>query len=171
MIDLSGYLQETLYHSFLKKDILNLYQDRKKEKRMGLDAQIKQAKWICAPQAFISPVFQRRIHLTGRARGSIALSASGFFVLFVNGQRVGEDYYLSANSLFHARNLKDFFIRCRTALHTDVTTAYMSCPLSRWRRQTGDAVCRAYFNESSGKQIRRNTQGIAINTSGGFLTR
>lgn len=107
MIDLSGYLQETLYHSFLKKDILNLYQDRKKEKRMGLDAQIKQAKWICAPQAFISPVFQRRIHLTGRARGSIALSASGFFVLFVNGQRVGEDYYLSANSLFHARNLKD----------------------------------------------------------------
>lgn len=80
---------------------------------MNFGAELNRAKWICAPEAFASPVIKRSVRLRAGAAGSIALSALGFFVLFVNGRRVGEEYYLPANSLFHARDFADILYPIR----------------------------------------------------------
>lgn len=71
------------------------------------EASIKQAKWITAPKEIESPIIERRFFTGDCICGRIEISAFGFFILSINGKRVGDEYYLPSNSLFRERALSD----------------------------------------------------------------
>jgi alpha-L-rhamnosidase len=48
-------------------------------------------------------VIERNFLCSDPSYGKIAITSLGFFILYVNGQRVGEDYFRPSNSLFHER--------------------------------------------------------------------
>ncbi len=73
-----------------------------------LSKEILKATWVTAPAAFAAPRIIRTFSVRGAADGRIAVSALGFFTLFLNGRRVGEDYFTPANSIFHARPNTDW---------------------------------------------------------------
>ena len=75
--------------------------------QIDLDREIKTAKWVTAPGEFASPVIVRSFSLRSPSAGKIAVSALGFFTLFINGERVGKDYFLPSNSLFRERRFTD----------------------------------------------------------------
>ena len=90
-----------------------------------------QARWITAPADFAAPVIFQTVTLRGPAEAQIALSALGFFRLSVNGQRVGDEYFLPSNSLFRPRRfarllypLSDRFT-CRCYYSTFDLTPYL----------------------------------------------
>lgn len=66
----------------------------------------KGAKWIGADRGFPSPVIERRITMRQPVRGILRISALGFFLVYVNGRRVGTEYYLPSNSLFRERKME-----------------------------------------------------------------
>ena len=68
-----------------------------------LDQAIRQAKWVTAPSAMAAPVISRTLTLRHPHECAIAVSALGFFILRVNGVRVGDDYFLPSNSVFRRR--------------------------------------------------------------------
>lgn len=70
---------------------------------MNCRTAILDAKWIIAKGETGSPVIERRFACSDPSEGRIAITALGFFILYINGKRVGEDYFLPANSLFHKR--------------------------------------------------------------------
>ena len=98
---------------------------------MYLDRELKAAKWITAPTEFASPVISRSFSVQNPQAGQIAVSALGFFTLFVNGRRVGEDYFLPSNSLFRKRNLESLLypisdkFTCRCYYSTYDLTSYL----------------------------------------------
>ena len=52
------------------------------------------AKWIGAGKGIPAPIFRREFYLENKPdRAEIRICACGFFELFVNGKRIGEDYY------------------------------------------------------------------------------
>lgn len=67
---------------------------------------IKSAQIVLAPREFAAPVIMRRLVLEKPSCGEIALSAYGFFILYVNGRRVGEDYFIPSASLYRRREFK-----------------------------------------------------------------
>lgn len=74
---------------------------------MHNEANIKHAKWIIAPKEMESPVMERRFFVGSCIRGRIEISSFGFFILSINGKRIGNEYYLPSNSLFRERALSD----------------------------------------------------------------
>lgn len=79
----------------------------------AFSAEIHLADWVVAPKAFPAPVISRLFHADGLQKADIALSALGSFVLYVNGKRVGNDYFLPANSLYRARSKTAFLYPTR----------------------------------------------------------
>lgn len=74
---------------------------------MNIESHLQHAKWVTAPKELAAPIIVRSFSLRMPQRGEIALSALGFFVLFVNGKRVGNEYFLPSNSLFCRRDFED----------------------------------------------------------------
>ncbi len=74
---------------------------------MNIESHLQHAKWVTAPKELAAPIIVRSFSLRTPQRGEIALSALGFFVLFVNGKRVGNEYFLPSNSLFCRRDFED----------------------------------------------------------------
>lgn len=64
-----------------------------------LDEALRQAKWVTAPTTMAAPVIMRHLSLRQPRECAIAVSALGFFTLYVNGVRVGDDYFLPSNSV------------------------------------------------------------------------
>lgn len=72
-----------------------------------LEKELKQSKWIMAPAEFASPVFVRTFSVKNPEKAQLAVSALGFFVVRINGKRVGEEYFLPSASLYHERSMED----------------------------------------------------------------
>ena len=70
---------------------------------MSCKEAIQKAKWILAKGEIGSPVIERTFVCQDPSKGSIALTSLGYFILYLNGRRVGEDYFLPSNSLYHKR--------------------------------------------------------------------
>lgn len=70
--------------------------------------EIKRAEWVVCPRDFDCPVITRRISVSGAKKAEIALSALGYFMLYVNGVRVGDEYFLPSASMPHERNTAEF---------------------------------------------------------------
>ena len=69
--------------------------------KYSVSEEIRNAVWTIAPAEFISPVIMRKVVLERAARAEIALSSLGFFVLYVNGKRVGDDLFAPGHSIYH----------------------------------------------------------------------
>ena len=75
---------------------------------MDINVEIKKAKFVAAPKEFAAPVILREFNANNVSDVKIAVSALGFFIPFVNGRRVGEDFFLPSQSLFAPRNSSAF---------------------------------------------------------------
>lgn len=75
---------------------------------MYMDKAINMAKWISAPAKFAAPVISRTFTASQPKAAHIAISALGFFELYVNGNRVGNEYFLPSSSLYRMRDAKSF---------------------------------------------------------------
>lgn len=93
-----------------------------------LDDEIKKAKWITAPADIAAPIISRRFTSENLCKCKIAVSALGFFTLYVNGVRVGNEYFQPLNSIFTKRNCNkmlypisdEFTYRCYYSIY-DIT--------------------------------------------------
>lgn len=72
------------------------------------DYEIKQAKWIAASSDIAAPVIGRQFVLYNKPKEcKIAISALGFFTLYINGVRIGNEYFLPSNSIFRKRKFEN----------------------------------------------------------------
>jgi len=69
---------------------------------------IRNASWVLCPAEFEAPVIRRHFNISSAASAEIAVSALGFFKLYVNGNVVGDEYFRPSNSVFHARDSKSW---------------------------------------------------------------
>lgn len=72
--------------------------------RRNIHQEIKHAKWILCPKDFAAPVVRREFCVNKTEAAEIAVSALGFFKLYVNGRRVGDEYFRPSVSLFRERD-------------------------------------------------------------------
>ncbi len=76
--------------------------------KTDLNTAVKSASWILCPAEFASPIIRRQFHAETETTAEIAVSALGFFKLYVNGNPVGDEYFRPSNSIFHARDPKSW---------------------------------------------------------------
>ncbi|MBQ8371357.1 MAG: family 78 glycoside hydrolase catalytic domain [Clostridia bacterium] len=76
--------------------------------RGRVNEKISNAKWVVAPRDMASPIIERKFEVTGENKAILAVSALGFFIPYVNGKRVGDDYFKPAGSLYHDRDHSRF---------------------------------------------------------------
>ena len=67
---------------------------------------IKEARWSMAPSKIEAPVMERCFSVNGAKECSVALTSLGFFELCLNGERVGDEYFLPLHSIYHALNFR-----------------------------------------------------------------
>ena len=90
------------------------------------DNEIKKARWITAPSDIAAPVISRRFTSDNTKECNIAISALGFFMLYVNGVRVGDEYFMPSNSMFRKQRRvlytvpDEFTYRCYYSVY-DIT--------------------------------------------------
>lgn len=95
---------------------------------MDVEKLIQKAKWVCAFPQMGAPVIRRSFMVKANAGGALAVSALGFFVPYLNGKRIGKDYFRPSNSLFCRRDLSnliypnqdEFRYRCYYSIY-DIT--------------------------------------------------
>ncbi len=71
---------------------------------MNLSDELKSSRWLLTDGDIASPVISLPLDINGIADAHIALGALGFAVLYVNGQRVGDEYFLPFASIYHERD-------------------------------------------------------------------
>ena len=81
--------------------------------KTNLDLAIQKAAWILCPQEIDAPIIRRSFSISTEASAVVALSALGFYKLYVNGQTVGDELFRPSNSLFHARDPKSWIYPIR----------------------------------------------------------
>ncbi len=64
------------------------------------------AAWIEAEKLIEAPIIEKKFYVSGARRASIKISSLGFFRLYINGVRVGDEYFLPSNSIYHKRCFK-----------------------------------------------------------------
>lgn len=74
---------------------------------------IQNASWVVCPAELEAPIIRRCFHLSSPASAEIAVSALGFFKLYVNGSAVGDEYFRPSNSIFRARDPKSWIYPLR----------------------------------------------------------
>ena len=71
-------------------------------------AQIFNASWVTAPKEYEAPIIMRKFRAEKAKNASLEISALGFFLPYINGKRVGNEYFLPSNSLFCKRKTENF---------------------------------------------------------------
>ncbi len=70
------------------------------------DELINGASMVLAKKSMETPVIVRKFRAEGAKHAEIALSSFGFFRLYINGKRVGDEYFLPSNSIYCKRNFE-----------------------------------------------------------------
>ena len=94
----------------------------------SLDKSIHSASWVICPKEFAAPTVRRALKVNGAKKAQIAVSALGFYHVYVNGTRVNNEFFRPSNSMFRYRDpanwkfqLQDSFTyRCYYAIY-DIT--------------------------------------------------
>ncbi|MBQ9085230.1 MAG: family 78 glycoside hydrolase catalytic domain [Clostridia bacterium] len=73
-----------------------------------MDKYIKMAKMVLAREDIASPIIVKHINAPDFTSAKIAITALGFFTLYINNKRVGEDYFTPVLSIAHARDTSGF---------------------------------------------------------------
>ncbi len=86
----------------MKDDIMYMCNsDRKAE-----GTELYPAVWVEADRLIEAPIIEKRFCVSGACRASLKISSLGFFRLLINGVRVGDEYFLPSNSIYHKRCFK-----------------------------------------------------------------
>ncbi len=70
---------------------------------------IMQGKWICTAPKVETPMFQKKVFLESIQSAQIDISGLGFFMLRINGRRVGEDRFVPALTDYRERDTSKFY--------------------------------------------------------------
>lgn len=121
------------------------------------DARMQKARVLLAPKEFACPVFCREFEVLPGEKTEIALTALGNFLLFVNGKRVGEEYFLPSNSLYAPRDTQKFAypLECRFSTYRLYYTVY---DLTRWTKE-GENRLEIAVGNGWWRQNRRTAEG------------
>ena len=68
--------------------------------RIDINKELEKSSWIIAPKKYESPVIVRKFSVFDVKTAEISLSSLGNFILYINGKRVGNEYFLPSNSIF-----------------------------------------------------------------------
>ena len=63
--------------------------------------ELMRAEWTMAPSCLAAPVFTRNFSARSCEKAEIAITAFGFFKLYINGKKVGSEYILPLHSIYH----------------------------------------------------------------------
>ena len=63
--------------------------------------ELMKAEWTMAPSCLAAPVFTRKFFARTGEKAEIAITAFGFFKLYVNGKKIGAEYILPLHSIYH----------------------------------------------------------------------
>lgn len=96
-------------------------------------AAIRNASWVVCPAEFEAPIIRRRFYLSAPASAAIAVSALGFFKLYVNGCAVGDEYFRPSNSIFRARNPESWIYPIRDTF--TYRCYYSTVDITPWLRE------------------------------------
>ena len=93
-----------------------------------METLLHRAAWVCAPAEMGAPIIRRSFWAESDSGGKLIVSALGFFIPYLNGKRIGNDYFRPSNSLFCRRdsaqllypNQDEFRYRCYYSVY-DIT--------------------------------------------------
>lgn len=80
---------------------------------MELGSELKRAKWITIPKDFATGRIERTFIVNHTENARLCISALGFYTIYINGKRVGRDYFQPLNSLFRKRDFSDLLYPIR----------------------------------------------------------
>ena len=66
---------------------------------------IYNAKWVCADESVSAPLFQKTVCVTSAKGARIDICGLGFFELYVNGKKVGDELFVPSQSDYTERDL------------------------------------------------------------------
>ncbi|MBR2621709.1 MAG: family 78 glycoside hydrolase catalytic domain [Clostridia bacterium] len=124
--------------------------------KTNLDLAIRKATWILCPQEIDAPIIRRSFRTTAKASAVVALSALGFFKLYVNGHPVGDEFFRPSNSLFHARDSKSWIYPIRDSF--TYRTYYSTIDITPWLAE-GDNILEIALGNGWYRQTARTAEG------------
>ena len=148
---------------------------------MSCQEAIQRAKWILAKGENGSPVIEKKFVCQDPSKGTVALTSLGYFILYLNGHRVGEDYFLPSNSLYHKRErlvlefpIEDNFVyRCYYTVYDlspylkeGENTLEIALGSGQYRQTIRIPEGRMSFGEDLGARFALEVDGAAILSDG-----
>ncbi len=67
-----------------------------------------QAKWVCAPKEWASPVIVRRFEAAPAQKATLYITGLGYFAAKINGVPVSDDWFIPVASDYHKRPTEQF---------------------------------------------------------------
>ena len=116
----------------------------------------EQAKWITCGDAESNPLIFKKITARGVSRARISICGLGFYELFINAQRVGNEFFKPAFSDYSSRDLSSF-----TYPLNDITshTVYYNVYDITAYLKTGDNILSVILGNGYYRQKRRLDEG------------
>ena len=114
------------------------------------------ARWIACGTDAVTPCIRKTFYLAHPVRASIDVTGLGYFELYVNGVRVGEDYYVPAQSDYIKRDTASF----NYPIHDTFThrVYYLNYDISAFVKQ-GDNVLEMVLGNGQFRQRERVAEG------------
>ena len=124
--------------------------------KTNLDFAIRKAAWIVCPQEIDAPIIRRSFSISTEASAVVALSALGFYKLYVNGHLVGDELYRPSNSIFHARDPKSWIYPIRDSF--TYRAYYSTIDISPWLHE-GENTLEIALGNGWYRQTERVAEG------------
>lgn len=112
---------------------------------------IKRAAWIACPdcRSVEAPVIRRHFSLSDIRSAEIEITGLGYFYLFINGHRVGDDFFVPAQSDYGPRDFSAFYypIHSESAHRVYYLTYDITSALSEGDNVLEIALGNGFFNQ------------------------
>ncbi len=99
---------------------------------------IEHATWIRADEHAVAPVFYKEVTVNSTEHASIEICGLGFFELYVNGKKVGDDYFVPSCSDYTERDLSRAYYPIYDTMEHIVY--YKTYSLSDYLKQGGNRI-------------------------------
>ena len=123
----------------------------------SMPTHIRQAAWIATPEHIETPYFSRSFTLPQAAKAAcLEIAGLGFFEAYINGVRIGEDYYVPAVSDYCKRALRGLLYPVNdTFTHRTYFMKYDVTPYL----QEGENTLQIVLGNGWFRQRERNVEG------------
>ena len=116
----------------------------------------KNAKWITCDKEISAPVVFKKIRINGLKQAVISICGLGFYELFINGRRVGENYYKPVFSDYGKRDFTKWLYPLPD--ETSHTVYYDTWDITEYL-QEGENVFAVLLGNGYYRQTRRTVEG------------